>query len=50
MIPEVVWYLFVFPWILFIAIIPGTVITYMALGALATFSVYIPGLSSKQES
>jgi hypothetical protein len=26
------------------------VITYMALGALATFSVYIPGLGSKQES
>ena len=50
MIPEEVWYLFVFPWILFIANIPGAVITYMALGALATFSVYIPGLGGKQDS
>ena len=50
MIPEEIWYLFIFPWILFIANIPGAVITYMALGAVATFSAYIPGLGGSKDS
>ena len=47
---KVIWYLFIFPWILFIANIPGAVITYMALGAVATFSAYIPGLGGSKDS
>ena len=43
-------HLFIFPWILFIANIPGAVITYMALGAVATFSAYIPGLGGSKDS
>ena len=50
MIPEEIWYLFIFPWILFIANIPGAVITYMALGAVATFSAYIPGLGGSKDT
>ncbi len=50
MIPEEVWYLFVYPWIAFIATIPGAVATYMALGAVATVSSYLPGASGKEHS
>ena len=41
MISEEIWYLFIFPWIFLIATVPGIVITYMALGALATATNYL---------
>ena len=45
MLPEEIWYMFIFTWILFITTIPGAVITYMVLGGIDTISTYLLGLS-----
>ena len=45
MIPEKIWYFFVFPWLAFLGAVPAVVLLYMALGALATGSEYLPGLN-----
>jgi len=42
MISEQVFYLFLFPWILFIATIPGVVVTYLFAGLAAQLLNYLP--------
>ena len=42
MISEQVFYFFLFPWIIFIATIPGTVITYLLAGLAAQLLNYLP--------
>jgi len=48
MIPEEIWYFFVFPWLAFLGAVPAVVLLYMALGALATGSEYLPGFKSSK--
>jgi len=43
MISEQVFYLFLFPWILFIAIIPGSVMTFLFAGIAGQLLNYLPG-------
>ena len=47
MISEQVFYFFLFPWILFIATIPGSVVTYLFAGLAAQLLNYLP--DSKKE-
>jgi hypothetical protein len=42
MISEQVFYLFLFPWIIFIATIPGSVMTYLFAGLAAQLLNYLP--------
>ena len=42
MISEQVFYLFLFPWIVFIAAVPGSVITYIFAGFAAQLLNYLP--------
>jgi len=42
MISEQIFYLFLFPWILFIATIPGVVVTYLFAGLAAQLLNYLP--------
>ena len=42
MISEQVFYLFLFPWIIFIATIPGSVMTYLVAGLAAQLLNYLP--------
>jgi len=43
MLSEQVFYLFLFPWILFIAIIPGSVMTFLFSGIAGQLLNYLPG-------
>jgi len=43
MISEQVFYLFLFPWILFIATIPGSVMAFLFAGIAAQLLNYLPG-------
>ena len=42
MISEQVFYLFLFPWIVFIAAVPGSVMTYIFAGLAAQLLNYLP--------
>jgi hypothetical protein len=42
MLSEQVFYLFLFPWILFIATIPGSVMTFLFAGIAAQLLNYLP--------
>ena len=42
MISEQIFYLFLFPWIIFIATIPGSVVTYLFAGLAAQLLNYLP--------
>ena len=42
MISEQVFYLFLFPWIVFIAAVPGSVMTYIIAGFAAQLLNYLP--------
>ena len=42
MISEQLFYFFLFPWIIFIATIPGSVITYLFAGLAAQLLNYLP--------
>ena len=42
MISEQVFYLFLFPWIVFIAAVPGSVMTYIFAGVVAQLLTYLP--------
>ncbi len=42
MIPEEVFYLFIFPWLLLIASIPGSVISYLVAGIVAQLLNFLP--------
>ena len=42
MISEQIFYLFLYPWILFIATIPGSVVTYLFAGFAAQLLNYLP--------
>ena len=49
MISEQVFYLFLFPWILFIATIPGSVVTYLFAGLAAQLLNYLPDSKKDDE-
>ena len=49
MISEQIFYLFLFPWILFIATIPGSVITYLLIGLAAQMLNYLPEKSDQDK-
>ncbi len=42
MLPEAVFYLFIFPWILVIASVPGIVMTYLFIGIGAQLLNFLP--------
>lgn len=42
MMPEYVFYFFIFPWIAVIASVPGIVITYLLIGVAAAVLNYLP--------
>ena len=42
MLPEAVFYLFIFPWILVIAAVPGIVMTYLFIGLGAQLLNFLP--------
>lgn len=48
MLPEEVFYLFLFPWILLIASVPGLVMTFLFSGIAATLTEYLPSKSNDQ--
>jgi hypothetical protein len=43
MLSEQVFYLFLFPWFLFLAIIPGVVMTFLFAGIAGQLLNYLPG-------
>ena len=49
MISEQIFYLFLFPWIIFIATIPGSVITYLFAGLGAQICNYLPEKTETDE-
>tara|TARA_B100000700_G_C14940796_1_gene806658 strand:- start:124 stop:273 length:150 start_codon:yes stop_codon:yes gene_type:complete len=49
MISEQVFYFFLFPWILFIATIPGSVVTYLLAGLVAQLLNYLPDIKKDIE-
>jgi len=49
MISEQVFYFFLFPWILFIATIPGSVVTYLLAGLAAQLLNYLPDNKKNNE-
>lgn len=49
MISEQVFYIFLFPWILFIATIPGSVVTYLLAGLAAQLLNYLPDTKKDKE-
>jgi len=49
MISEQVFYLFLFPWILFIAAVPGSVMTYIFAGFAAQLLNYLPEKTGDEE-
>ena len=49
MISEQIFYLFLFPWIIFIATIPGSVITYLFAGLGAQICNYLPDKTETDE-
>jgi len=50
MIPKEVFYLFIFPWMLLIASIPGSVMSYLAAGAIAQLLAYLPSERDKTKN
>ena len=49
MISEQVFYLFLFPWIVFIAAVPGSVMTYIFAGLAAQLLNYLPEKTSEEK-
>jgi hypothetical protein len=48
MLSEKVFYLFLFPWMLFIASMPGLVLTFLFSGLAAQLLNYLPNSGGKQ--